>query len=88
MNQAAIRERINAMLSGGQLPRRAANSINAAYGDGRRCDICTEATAPSDVTYELHVNAASEARSIFLHFACYDLWERERGVSRAADAAS
>ncbi len=88
MNQAAIRERINAMLSGGQLPPRAANSINAAYGNGRRCDICDESTAPAEVTYELHVSAAGEARSIFLHFACYDLWERERAVGRAADAAS
>jgi hypothetical protein len=87
MNQAAIRERINDMLTGGQLPRRAASRINAAYGDGRRCHICEEATAPSDVTYELHVNAAGELRSIFLHFACFDLWERERAVAQAADAA-
>jgi hypothetical protein len=66
------------MLAEGQLPRHGPNQITAAYGDGRPCDICGEASHPSVVTYELRFGAAEQSRLVLAHFTCFDLWDRER----------
>jgi hypothetical protein len=79
MHETAVRDRIKRMLATGSLPRRAANQIAAGYGDETTCEICGETISRSTVMYQLRFGGTHEAaRSIVMHFRCYEIWEDER----------
>jgi len=78
--QLSIRQRLRA----GQLPHEYTIELWHGPGFGQICDGCG---APIEHAEEMCLMCAEDWRAIRLHDDCFLLWEEERRVATAAQAA-
>ena len=79
-----LRERVQALLREGQLPRAEPLRRWIARGTGHPCALCGDDVEPAD--YEIELEFAVEAGGIMtyiFHASCQRLWDAERRRERA-----
>jgi hypothetical protein len=78
--EVLLRQRVRHLVAHGELPRDPATQIIAGFGDGAVCVVCERPVQSADVAYELRFGTEADARKMVMHYACFIIWDRERGA--------